>query len=148
MTYCEESSGNSCCTADYSEQIGQLQDPFSNSFRQIINNPTDEADCRTKLEDISCIMCSTAQTDWIYLGEDASTFVICKSFCDNLYDSCGTQVYNGNNTIRISEQYSSGTEFCIGLFNGISHSNNTVKVLVDSHNRECWQDLPGKYMIK
>jgi len=138
LSYCEESNGNSCCVREYSEEIGAFADPFSLSFLEIIRDPFGE--CRETLEDISCLMCSSAQVDWIYLSEDFSSLVMCQSFCDELFDSCSDQL-NIQGT-HIFDAYDDSTEFCHALFDQISNSETPVKVLLDTHNRDCWSDLP------
>lgn len=101
--------------------------------------------CRTKLEDVSCIMCNTAQSDWIYLSEDRSSLVMCLSYCEELYDACLGEVTTLDNTV--GNQYSSAPYFCLDLFSNITASHTPVKVIIDQHNTACWSNLPGLYNI-
>ena len=94
------------------------------------------------LEDISCIMCSTAQSDWIYLNPAFSSFIMCKSFCDDLYATCGSQLTSEGQIV--SDAYTDSSGFCVALFDQISHSESSVKVLIDPHNNQCWKNLPGE----
>ena len=125
---------------EYSDLIGDFADPYSLSFLALLSEPTSA--CREMLEDISCIMCSTAQADWIYTSPTLSSLVMCQSYCEDLYNHCNGVVTVHGSTV--GNEFDSPELFCTALFGQVSSSDTPVKVLLDQHNRDCWDNLPGK----
>ena len=137
-------SGKSCCSRPYSDSVGAFTDPFSVSFASVLPTPT--GTCREKLNGISCILCSTAQTDWILVQPTSSSLWMCQSYCDNLYSACGGE-FDAISQTLVSTAYPTATDFCNQLFSGISDSEYHFHLLLDQRTSQCWDGLRGFYRL-
>ena len=123
--------------------IGNLADPISQSFLHILPSPIGE--CRDHLQDISCILCSPAQADWILVQPESSTLWMCQDFCDRVYESCSSAITVDDRLVNVT--YPTSNEFCTALFYNISNTDYHFRVLIDQRNAQCWDDLRGKNLI-
>ena len=86
---------NSCC---YNEEIAY-------AFSQLSPIPVADEKCTQHLNYLYCYICAPNQNTFL----SKSTLTVCVSFCNRLYQACGSAFLKGE---RVKEKYQSGKEFC------------------------------------
>ncbi|KAL6055649.1 hypothetical protein QOT17_016632 [Balamuthia mandrillaris] len=113
LTACSAFNELACCSVNYTNQVAGGTDALHQHVYANLGSPS--AACQDLFGELACIYCHPNQGLYFRRKPVSSLpdeLHLCSSFCDRLYQACGSATLKDRDGIAVNQAYRSGTEFC------------------------------------